>query len=176
MANEGEGLEPNAGNAGADQGDRRRFALLIGAGLLVAGLQVWLMPAGRSPSLARTTADNAYAKARDTVQTIRLADLGDDKWQHARLYAQGADLMAACNALAAGQADCRDALANPPKQVVLLGFVGSTLTRIEQLPADLISVEHCNGIFAPGQQATLQRSRETGVAIVDCHLPSAPRQ
>lgn len=146
----------------------RRFAILIALGLVFAALQTWFMPSGRTPSLARNTAEQAFALARDTPQQLRFADLNDGKWQAARLYAPGADLMAACNALREGQEDCRTALAKPPKEVILLGFTEGKLTRIEQLPGNLVVLEDCSSSISASQAFELSRSKYTTTALIKC--------
>lgn len=146
----------------------RRFAILIALGLVFAALQTWFMPSGRTPSLARNTAEQAFALARDTPQQLRFADLNDGKWQTARLYAPGADLMAACNALREGQEDCRTALARPPKEVILLGFAEGKLTRIEQLPGNLVVLEGCQQSLLAQQSIALVRSASSNSATIRC--------
>lgn len=145
-----------------------RFAILIALGLVFAALQTWFMPSGRTPSLARNTAEQAFALARDTPQQLRFADLNDGKWQTARLYAPGADLMAACNALSAGQEDCRTALAKPPKEVILLGFTEGKLTRIEQLPATLLIISGCKNQISANQVVTIFRKINSSPANLVC--------
>ncbi|SFZ77293.1 hypothetical protein [Chitinimonas taiwanensis] len=149
----------------------RRFAILIALGLVFAALQTWFMPSGRTPSLARNTAEQAFALARDTPQQLRFADLNDGKWQTARLYAPGADLMAACNTLSAGQEDCRTALAKPPKEVILLGFTEGKLTRIEQLPINLLRLQDCPVELLASQRLSLQRLPGGGPAQAQCQAP-----
>lgn len=146
----------------------RRFAILIALGLVFAALQTWFMPSGRTPSLARNTAEQAFALARDTPQQLRFADLNDGKWQTARLYAPGADLMAACNALREGQEDCRTALAKPPKEVILLGFTEGKLTRIEQLPGNLVVLEKCGPEVSSTQVVSVQRPVNMSQALITC--------
>lgn len=151
----------------APRREGRRFAILIGLGLAFAVLQTWLMPEGRTPSLARNTAEQAFALARTSPQTLRFSDLNDGKWQTARLYPPGADLLAACNALREGQEDCRTALAKPPNEVVLLGFTAGKLSRIEQVPVNLLRLEACPVELAASQPLLLQR-RDAGPALAEC--------
>ncbi|PHV12012.1 hypothetical protein [Chitinimonas sp. BJB300] len=154
-------------------GDQRRFMVLIALGLAFAILQTWFMPSGRSPSLARTTAEQAFALARDTPVNTTFGQLNDGKWQTAQLYQPGDDLMAACAKLSEGQEDCRTALAKPPKEVILLGFTEGKLTRIEQVPGSLVQLNACSSLLNSNQTVQLSRRTSSTAAQLDC-LPSAP--
>ncbi|MGQ5523500.1 hypothetical protein ACUHMQ_09580 [Chitinimonas sp. PSY-7] len=154
-------------------GEKRRFIVLIVLGLAFAVLQTWFMPTGRSPSLARTTAEQAFALAHETPQQVTFSQLNDGKWQTARLYQPDEDLMAACASLKEGQEDCRTALTKPPKEVILLGLTEGKLTRIEQLPANLLALSSCGNELRNEQKVTLTRDAGSNRAHLNC-ISSAP--
>ncbi|QNM96428.1 hypothetical protein [Chitinimonas koreensis] len=153
--------------------ERRRFALLIGVGLLLAAIQFFVLPSkGRTPSLPRGLAEEAYASARETPVEVAIGQLNGGRWEHAQIVYPGDDAAALCPPLAEGRAACEAALAPPLKQPVLLGFKAGRLSHIEQVPANLLQLAGCRRELLSAQKARLLREGGSQPAQLGC-LPAA---
>lgn len=153
--------------------ERRRFALLIGIGVVLASLQFFVLPSqGRTPSLPRGLAEEAYASARTAPAEISIGQLNGGRWDRAQVVYPGDDAAAVCPPLAEGRAACEAALAPPLKQPVLLGFKAGRLSHIEQVPANLLQLAGCKRELQAAQKASLLREGGSQPAQLAC-LPAA---